>query len=180
MEWIQQSLYLNAGTENLIDSEKSIYLRERGCSMEKHDRENKIKDLKKSGKLNRLLNRNRDKAKKLINDKEKVENMLENLEEKLSKIPRVGKYLKDVPVFISLVRAYITKEYTDVPFRSVVAIVSALIYVLNGFDFIPDFIPVVGLLDDAAVTAFAYKMVHKDVEKYRAWRKEKKIVDEKV
>jgi len=134
----------------------------------------KVKELNKSGKLKNLLNENMEKAKKLVKDKEKTEAMLENLEKKLAKIPRVGKYLKDVPVFISLVRAYVSKEYRDIPFRSIVAIVSALIYVLNGFDFIPDFIPGVGLIDDAAVTAFAYKMVHKDVEKYRKWKKRKK------
>jgi len=142
--------------------------------METDENNKKIKELNKRGKLKGLLDDNMEKAKKLVKDKEKTEAMLENLEKKLAKIPRVGKYLKDVPVFISLVRAYVSKEYRDIPFRSIVAIVSALIYVLNGFDFIPDFIPGVGLIDDAAVTAFAYKMVHKDVEKYRKWKKRKK------
>ncbi|GEK88263.1 Uncharacterized membrane protein YkvA, DUF1232 family [Alkalibacterium putridalgicola] len=143
--------------------------------MKNDDPKEKIGELKKEGKVKGLLSRNKEKAKKLLKDKEKTEEMLDELEKKLSKIPRVGKYLKDIPVFISLVRAYISKEYTKIPLRSVIAIVSALIYVLNGFDFIPDFIPGVGLIDDAAVTAFAYQMVHKDVEKYRKWKSGKKI-----
>lgn len=143
--------------------------------MENQDNKKKVKQLNKDGMVKKLLYKNMDKAKKLLKDKEKVDAMLENLENKLAKIPRVGKYLKDLPVFISLVRAYISKEYRDVPLRSIVAIVSALIYVLNGFDFIPDFIPGVGLIDDAAVTAFAYKMVHKDVEKYRKWKRANKM-----
>lgn len=81
-----------------------------------------------------------------------------------------GKYLSDVPVLVSLVRAYVNKSYQEIPIGSIIAIIGALIYVLNPFDIVPDFLPGIGIIDDAAVIAFAYKFVHDDVTHYKAWR----------
>ena len=36
---------------------------------------------------------------------------------------------------------------------------------------IPDCIPGVGMLDDAAVFVACWKMIHDDVDKYQEWRK---------
>lgn len=54
---------------------------------------------------------------------------------------------------ILLVRNYIKKEYTEIPLGSIIAIISALIYVISPADLIPDNIPGIGYLDDAAVVA---------------------------
>lgn len=142
--------------------------------MENQEIEKNIEELKKGEKVKEFLYKNKAKAKNLLEDKEKLEHTLESLEKKLSKVPVAGKYLQDVPVFISLVRAYVNKEYTEIPLGSIIAIISALIYVFNGFDFIPDLVPGVGFIDDAAVIAFAYSMVHDDVEEYKVWREANK------
>ena len=71
---------------------------------------------------------------------------------------------------ISLVRNYIKKEYTDVLIGTVIAIISALIYVLSPTDIIPDGILGVGYLDDAAVVTICWKLVKSDVEEYKRWR----------
>ena len=113
---------------------------------------------------------NKQKAEKLLNDKDKMERFLQRLEKKLSKIPLAGEYLSDIPVLISLVKAYIEKRYQEIPLGSIIAIVAVLIYFLNPFDLIPDFIPGIGVLDDVAVIAIAYKFVHDDIQEYKAWR----------
>ena len=113
---------------------------------------------------------NKQKAEKLLNDKDKMERFLQRLEKKLSKVPLAGEYLSDIPVLISLVKAYIEKRYQEIPLGSIIAIVAVLIYFLNPFDLIPDFIPGIGVLDDVAVIAIAYKFVHDDIQEYKAWR----------
>ena len=143
--------------------------------MKEFENDNKINELKQSGKAKEMLDANKDKAKNLLKDKDKMERFLNRLERKLSKIPLAGKYLKDVPMLISLVRSYINKEYTYVPIGSIIAVVSALIYLFSPIDLIPDYIPGIGYLDDAAVIGICYKLVHDDVEEYRTWKDNRSI-----
>lgn len=114
--------------------------------------------------------KSKEKAKKILEDKDKMDHFLERLEKKLAMIPHIGEMLSEVPALISLVKAYIEKKYTDIPIGSMIAIVGALLYLLSTIDLIPDFIPVLGLADDAAVLALALKLVHDDVVEYKAWR----------
>ena len=130
----------------------------------------KITELQEDDKILQQFEQNKAKAEELFKDKDKMENFLERLENKLSRIPTAGKYLSDVPILISLVKAYVDKTYVKIPMGTIIAIIGALIYVFNPFDIIPDIIPGVGILDDAAVIAFASKLVHDDVMEYKAWR----------
>ena len=57
--------------------------------------------------LRRRLEQNKDEAEQLLHDRDKMEEFLGRLERKLSLIPVAGKYLSDIPVLISLLKAYI-------------------------------------------------------------------------
>lgn len=111
-------------------------------------------------------------AEELLQNEDKMERFLERLERKLDKVPLVGGYLSSIPMLISLIRAYIKKEYTDIPIGSMIAIVGGLIYFLSPVDLIPDTIPGVGYLDDAAVIGGVLKLVRDDVDEYKTWQQE--------
>ena len=49
----------------------------------------------------------------------------------------------------------------------------ALAYLLAPLDFLPDFIPALGLVDDAALIALCVKFAAQDIDDYKAWLKEK-------
>lgn len=125
------------------------------------------------------LEKGYENAEKLLKDEVKTEKFLQKLERKLKTIPVLGEILSRIPVLISLVRSYIRKEYTDVPVRSIIAIVSALIYFLTPVDVIPDVIPGFGYVDDVSVLTFCLKLVGDDVKEYQKWRQENnKVFDE--
>lgn len=50
--------------------------------------------------------------------------------------------------------------------RVVAIAVSALLYLINPFDLIPDFIPVIGLVDDAAMLVLACRMIEEELQRY--------------
>jgi len=120
--------------------------------------------------LESQISKNTKEAEELLKDEDRMERFLERLERKLEKVPVVGKQLSNIPMLVSLVRSYIRKDYRDVPLGSIIAIVSVLIYFLSPIDLLPDSIPVLGYVDDAAVFAFVWKMVADDIEEYRKWQ----------
>jgi uncharacterized membrane protein YkvA (DUF1232 family) len=81
------------------------------------------------------------------------------------KVKRYGKQAGEKTVYYSLLLYYTAKSPT-VPKSSKMIIVGALSYLIFPVDLIPDFIPVVGLADDASVIAAAvYKVIsHIDEE----------------
>lgn len=109
----------------------------------------------------------REDIKDLINKENKVI-------DRVKKYGPLVDYLEDVKTFYALIKDYINGEYTDVPWWTIAAIGAALAYIINPFDVIPDFIPVIGYLDDAAVLTLCLKMVKKDIEKYKEWKEYKR------
>ena len=76
-------------------------------------------------------------------------------------------FVEDVKIFFSMLKDFFTKKYIEVPIGTAMAIVGSLLYVLLPVDVIPDFIPVVGYLDDAAVLAACMAFVHSDIQRYK-------------
>ena len=84
----------------------------------------------------------------------------------------LSKMFTDVRDMFSMASDYRKGKYTTVPFGTIAAIVAALLYVVNPLDFIPDFLPMVGLIDDATAVAACLSLVRLDISKYRKWRSE--------
>ena len=75
----------------------------------------------------------------------------------------------DVSVLFDMVKDYAEGSYREVPKRTVFAAAVALLYVLNPFDLIPDFIPGIGYADDSAVLMLVVNSIRADVDDYRTW-----------
>lgn len=121
------------------------------------------------------LNQVEDKLDKVVKPGDFVdqtERDLQRLEAKLKLVPKIGESLSIVPAWISLVRSYVKKEYTDVPVGSVVAILGSLVYFFSPVDLIPDVIPIAGYIDDAFVIDACFKLVKSDVDEYSRWRED--------
>ncbi|MDQ7060401.1 MAG: YkvA family protein [Sulfurimonas sp.] len=76
----------------------------------------------------------------------------------------------DIKLMIELLTDYIKGNYKEVPWNIIAAITGAIIYFVSPIDVIPDFIPVVGYLDDAAVIKLALNFSQDDLNKYAKWK----------
>ena len=85
------------------------------------------------------------------------------------------KFAQNIKLLFSLVKDYVNGSYKEVPWITIAAIVGSLIYIFSPIDLIPDFIPFLGLTDDAAVLALCLKGIVNDLAKYQAWKKNNDI-----
>ena len=78
--------------------------------------------------------------------------------------------IEDVKTLAALINDYVKGYYRQVPYKSIAAVVFGMLYILDPFDFVPDFIPGIGYIDDAAVIGLILKFLGDDILKYRDWR----------
>lgn len=71
-----------------------------------------------------------------------------------------------------MLKAWIKGDYKNISTKSMIAVVAALIYFVNPLDFIPDFIPIIGKLDDIFILGYLVRTLNKDIEQFMAWEKE--------
>lgn len=108
----------------------------------------------------------KDDVQKVMKNKEKIEGIASN--------DTLHKYLNDVKLYFQMLGDVFAGKYKEIPFGTIAAIVGSLLYVLSPIDLIPDFIPVVGYLDDAAILTACLNFTKFDVEKYK---KDKKLLN---
>lgn len=78
--------------------------------------------------------------------------------------------VKDImQTFIRLVKAYANGSYRAVSNKSLLVGVGVLLYLVTPLDIIPDFIPVLGLLDDISLMAWFVDAFQKEINNFRAW-----------
>jgi len=120
----------------------------------------------------RALRKNKKIAEEYASDKGKTAHLLDEAI-RISRRHKglLAKCWDDLMTLIHLIRAYIKGEYRDVPWETIVWAIAAILYFVNPFDLIPDFIPGIGYLDDAVVIALAVASIRKDLENFREWEK---------
>ena len=82
----------------------------------------------------------------------------------------LSRYWDDIKTAFSLIRDWLRGAYHKVPGRMVASLAGALIYFISPIDLVPDCIPGLGLLDDAAILAAVFKLSAADLQTYRLWK----------
>jgi len=112
-------------------------------------------------------------AKKMTDkDVEKVVDKSEEIKKKFTIYGPLKRFIDDAKLLLALVKDYWRKSYRQTPFGVIGAIVFTLIYVLNPFDLVPDVLPIVGQVDDAAVFAACLMLIERDLNKYKKWKED--------
>jgi uncharacterized membrane protein YkvA (DUF1232 family) len=74
-----------------------------------------------------------------------------------------------------LVAAFARGHYRDIPLKTFLTILAAVIYFLNPFDFVPDAIVGIGFTDDLAVLAWVYRTTEDELHKFIQWEADSAI-----
>ncbi len=104
-------------------------------------------------------------------DIKKVLDNEDKIQDKLDKKSPIDRFFTDIQLFLGLLKDYYYGNYRKIPYKSIASIVTALLYLINPIDIIPDAIPIIGQIDDALVLGFCLKMIESDLENYRLWQK---------
>ncbi len=107
-----------------------------------------------------------------IND-EDVEIVLDNEEainKKFSGANTLAKFAELGKIMVAMLKDVKNGIYPEIPWFTIATAVLALLYVLNPFDLIPDFIPGIGYIDDVSVMAIGVGWIESDLHKYLDWK----------
>lgn len=127
---------------------------------------------------NKLTDEEKEQAERYFNDfkyqsysSENAEKVIHNEEKIMDKMTdgNLAGFMNQVKTFFRMIKAYANKEYKEVPVSTIVSIIMTLLYVFSPIDLIPDFLPVVGLLDDAAVLGACVASFGSAIKRFEEW-----------
>jgi uncharacterized membrane protein YkvA (DUF1232 family) len=103
-------------------------------------------------------------------DKKKTEHLLDEAARKARREKgMLGAFADDLSAMMRLLRAWAKGQYRVVPWKTIVLALVAVIYFVDPFDLIPDFVPLVGYVDDAGVIGFVVRSIGKDLKVFQEW-----------
>lgn len=114
------------------------------------------------------------KALTLVHDREKTMKLLDTAARLLSAgvKPLDAKGLTGrFKAMTRMVRLWMRREYSDVPWMSIVLITAGVIYFVSPVDAIPDFIPLIGFTDDATVISAVIASIARDLDRFLEWER---------
>ena len=110
-------------------------------------------------------------AESYAGDPKRLRKLFEDAAGKVNVIPR-GPFTDTWPYLMAMIRVirdYQRGDYRDISTPKLLIIIAAIIYFVSPFDVIPDWIPVLGHIDDAFVVSLALKSVRADLDTFMAW-----------
>jgi uncharacterized membrane protein YkvA (DUF1232 family) len=110
-------------------------------------------------------------AEAYVGDPKRLGSLVADAIGKINVIPR-GPFGDTWPYLLAMVRVirdFQRRDYQDMAAPKLLIIIAAMIYFVSPFDVIPDWIPVLGHIDDAFVVSLALKSVRRDLDTFMAW-----------
>jgi uncharacterized membrane protein YkvA (DUF1232 family) len=110
-------------------------------------------------------------AEAYLRDPVRLRKLVQDAVGKVNIIPRgpFGEAWPYLLAMIRVVRDYQRAEYRDMAAPKMLNIVATLIYFVSPFDVIPDWLPVLGHIDDSFVVTLALKSIRADLDAFMAW-----------
>ncbi len=111
-------------------------------------------------------------------DEKKISDTL-NKQEYVNKVSRKGplkEKINDIKLLFEMLKNNNEKnkkgEIFAISVTSIAVIVGALLYIVSPLDLIPDAVPVIGFIDDAAIITATILKLNKEIQDYKKWKEE--------
>lgn len=78
-------------------------------------------------------------------------------------------------LLLRLVKAYVTGQYKDFSEKNLLLSIAALLYFISPIDFMADFLPVIGILDDLALLTWVVDNFKQELDAFQAWEDRDKL-----
>ena len=122
---------------------------------------------------NALFNVFIGRATKLLGKPFKVVTVVNEVADKLadehSKDNKFKQLFNSAFTLVRLVRSYARGEYRQVKNSTIISGLAVLLYVLSPIDLVPDFIPVLGWLDDLSLVSWFVGKFSEELGRFRSW-----------
>lgn len=112
----------------------------------------------------------KEKAEDILHDTKKTDKLINTafkMCDRLSNLPIIGSIFSDLPYLCYMISDYTNGVYKEVPLATIIMATAGVIYVVSPIDLIPDPIPFIGQVDDAAVMTLVWQAIHQDIESYK-------------
>ena len=109
-------------------------------------------------------------AREYISNPGKLENLLDEASKKArGKQEQLNVVWVQLLACFRLIKAYAKGQYRKIPWRSLVVIIASVLYFVWLVDLVPDFLPLLGFLDDAALLGWTVKNFKSDIDEFIEW-----------
>lgn len=101
-------------------------------------------------------------------DMEKLKAERETAERKST---HLGEQIESFRLTWNLLQDYWSGDYKAIPWKLAASVGFAVTYLVSPLDIIPDFLPLLGFTDDAAVFALVISSFQSELDTYKEWKK---------
>lgn len=113
----------------------------------------------------------RQKAENIVANPERIQELLKQADEKAKIKGRglVGEAKDFLFTAFRLIRAYGAGSYREIPWKTLMAVLAAVVYFVMPLDVIPDLLLGLGFFDDAALIVWTLKSIRSDIDRFSEW-----------
>lgn len=104
----------------------------------------------------------KEDAQHVIAKEGKIKTKAQTLLEQPGRLLQLG---RQILLLYDMLRDWWSGNHT-LPWKTAAAVIAALLYFVNPFDLVPDFVPLIGYLDDAVVVGACFRLIRADLRGY--------------
>ena len=111
-------------------------------------------------------------AEKIAHDDKATDKVLRDAEQKAkAQGERLREVSQDLHTLFRLIAAWSKGNYKKVPIQTILFAIAAVVYFVNPFDALPDYIPFLGYIDDITLVGFVVRSIRSDIREFLVWEK---------